>query len=47
MKKHISILLVIVLLTMMFTGCGKDKTSEDIKENEDIKVGITTILKSV
>lgn len=41
MKKHISILLVIVLLTMMFTGCGKDKTSEDIKENEDIKVGIT------
>lgn len=41
MKKHISILLVIAMLAMMFTGCGKNKASEDTKENEEIKVGIT------
>lgn len=41
MKKHISILLVIALLAMLFTGCGKDNASEEKEEDEEIKVGIT------
>lgn len=41
MKKHISILLVIAILALMFTGCVKSKTIEESKEKEEIKVGIT------
>ena len=41
MKKHISIILVMAMLAMIFTGCGKEKTSEEEKEDEEIKVGIS------